>query len=236
MQVRRSHARGSGRSLVVAALALTAFAFSMGVPFGWDDGSRALAQTAVAAGDFQWQTLGARTYDTSCGGCHQRSGRGIAGGFPPLAGHAPEVFAQKGGAFLARLVLFGMTGPIEVEGTQYNGNMPAWADSLKDDEIAAVIDHVLTAWDNEAHLPKDFKPIVPADIAAARDENKTAEQVCRLRAQLSRLPRLQSRQWRVRRPAAQGPIVRAPLGSRQCGSAVWLHESQNAARPSRPAQ
>jgi mono/diheme cytochrome c family protein len=181
MQVRGSHARGSGRSPVVAALALTAFAFSMGVPFGWDDGSRALAQTAVAAGDFQWQTLGARTYDTSCGGCHQRSGRGIAGGFPPLAGHAPEVFAQKGGGFLARLVLFGMTGPIEVEGTQYNGNMPSWANSLKDDEIAAVIDHVLTAWGNEAHLPKDFKPIVPADIAAARAENLTSEQVYALR-------------------------------------------------------
>src|SRR5258708_30770388 len=148
--------------------------------FGLEGTTRALAQTAAPAGDFQWQALGARTYDTYCSGCHQRSGRGIAGGFPPLAGHAPEVLAQKGNAYLARVVLFGLTGPIEVEGTKYNGVMPSWS-SLKDDEIAAVIDHVLTTWDNDKLLPKDFKPIVPSDIAAARAENLTSAQVYAMR-------------------------------------------------------
>ena len=52
--------------------------------------------------------------------------------------------------------------------------MPSWS-SLDDDEIAAVIDHVLTDWDNDKHLPKDFKPIVPAEVAAARAENLDAE-------------------------------------------------------------
>src|ERR1700688_4624049 len=111
-----SHARGLGLRLILAALALTAFALSIGGPLAGT--SRALAQTAAPGSDFQWQALGARTYDTYCSGCHQRSGRGIAGGFPPLAGHAPELLAQKGSAFMARLVLFGMTGSIEVEGTQ----------------------------------------------------------------------------------------------------------------------
>jgi mono/diheme cytochrome c family protein len=170
MRVCLSYAFG----LLLAALALSA------VPLG-GGGSRALAQTAVPAGDFQWQTLGARTYDGNCAGCHQRSGHGIAGGFPPLAGHAPEVLAKGGRAFMVRLVLFGMTGAIAVDGTPYNGNMPAWGDSLKDDEIAAVIDYALTAWDNDKRLPKDFKPIVPADIAAARAENLTPEQVYAMR-------------------------------------------------------
>jgi mono/diheme cytochrome c family protein len=160
----------------VAALVVSAAA-----PFGLGT-SRALAQTAAPAGDFQWRALGERTYDTNCSGCHQRSGRGIAGGFPPLAGHAPQVLAQKGRAYLARLVLFGLNGAIEVEGTRYNGMMPAWP-SLKDDEAAAVIDHVLTAWDNDQHLPKDFKPIVPSEIAAARAENLTSEQVYAMREQ-----------------------------------------------------
>ncbi len=173
-----SHARGPGLKVVLTAFAVGTFALSMA-----EGASRALAQTAAPAGDFQWQALGARTYDNNCSGCHQRSGRGIAGGFPPLAGHAAAVLAEKGNGFLVRLVLFGMTGAIEVEGTRYDGNMPSWGDSLKDDEIAAVIDHVLRAWDNEGHLPKDFKPIVPSDIAAARAESLTPEQVYAMRQQ-----------------------------------------------------
>jgi mono/diheme cytochrome c family protein len=193
--------------------------------------SRALAQTAAPAGDFQWQALGARTYDANCSGCHQRSGRGIAGGFPPLAGHAPQLLAQKGSAYMARVVLFGLTGAIEVEGTPYNGAMPSWS-SLGDAELAAVIDHVLTTWGNDQHLPKDFKPIVPAEIAAGAGRTRRGG----LSAQLSRLPRLEPRQRRVRRSAPQGRVVLPPLGHRQRGGAVRLHESQDAARSPRPAQ
>jgi mono/diheme cytochrome c family protein len=159
-------------------LALAALALSAGAPLtgSW----RALAQAATPSGDFQRQALGAKTYDTNCSGCHQRSGRGIAGGFPPLAGHAPEVLAQKGSAYLVRVVLFGLTGAITVEGTPYNGAMPSWS-QLRDDEIAAVIDHVLATWGNDKLLPKDFKPIAPAEIAAARAENLTQEQVYAMR-------------------------------------------------------
>jgi mono/diheme cytochrome c family protein len=134
---------------------LAALAWWAGLPLGLEGASRALAQSAAPAGDFQWQALGARTYDTYCSGCHQRSGRGIAGGFPPLAGHAPQLLAQRGNAYMIRLVLFGLSGAIEVEGTPYSGVMPSWS-SLKDDEIAAAIDHVLTTWGNAAHLPKEF--------------------------------------------------------------------------------
>jgi mono/diheme cytochrome c family protein len=166
----------------VLGLALAALALSAGAPLGLQGASRVLAQTAAPAGDFKWQAMGARTYDTNCSGCHQRSGRGIAGGFPPLAGHAPQLLAQKGGAFMVRLVLFGMTGAIEVDGTQYNGAMPSWS-SLRDDEIAAAIDQVVTAWGNDALLPKDFKPILPSDVAAARTESLTPDQVYAMREQ-----------------------------------------------------
>jgi mono/diheme cytochrome c family protein len=173
MRVCRFHAFG---------LALVALAVSAGGPAGLQGASRALAQIAAPAGDFKWQALGARTYDTNCSGCHQRSGRGIAGGFPPLAGHLPQLYEQKGSAFMVRLVLFGMTGAIEVEGMPYNGVMPSWS-ALRDDEIAAVIDQVLTAWGNDQNLPKDFKPILPSDVAAARAENLTQEQVYAMREQ-----------------------------------------------------
>lgn len=173
MRVCWSHALG----MVIAVLALSAVA-----PLGSAGPPSALAQTATPTGDFQWQTLGERTYQANCSGCHQRSGRGISGGFPPLAGHAAQVYEQKGRAYITRLVLFGVTGAIEVEGTPYNGLMPSWS-SLRDDEIAAAIDYVLTAWDNDKKLPKDFKPILPAEIAAARAENLTSEQVYAMREQ-----------------------------------------------------
>jgi mono/diheme cytochrome c family protein len=160
-------------------LALAAFVAATGSRFVL---SSVEAQTAAPTGAFQWQALGERTYNANCSGCHQNSGRGIPSGFPPLAGHAPQVFAQKGRAYMVRLLLFGLRGSIEVEGTKYNGNMPSW-DQLKDDEVAAVIDHVLNAWDNDKLLPKDFKPLVPAEIAAARVDNLTAEQVYALREQ-----------------------------------------------------
>ena len=145
---------------------------------------RALAQTPPP-GDFKWQAQGEKTYDTLCSGCHQRSGRGLAGAFPPLVGHAPEVLARPDGrGYIARLVLFGLTGAIEVNGNMYDGVMPSWA-ALSDDEIAAVINHVLHAWGNDAKLPKDFTPVLPAEIAAARADGLTQEQVHALREHAS---------------------------------------------------
>jgi mono/diheme cytochrome c family protein len=155
--------------LIIAALAAAAICF----------GSARLR--AQSPGMFDWQVLGERIYNDNCSGCHQRSGRGIPGGFPPLAGHAPQVLQKGGRAYIVRLVLFGLAGRIEVDGTAYNGSMPSWSDSLRDDQVAAVINHVLTDWDNDRLLPKDFKPILPPEVAAARADNLTPDQVHALR-------------------------------------------------------
>jgi mono/diheme cytochrome c family protein len=162
-----------GLSWLLAALAMLVGAFWCG------PASRLRAQAQTA---FDWKVLGERIYGDNCSGCHQRSGKGIAGGFPPLAGHAAEVLQKGGRDYIVRLVLFGLTGTIEVDGTSYNGSMPSWSDALRDDQIAAVINHVLTDWDNDKLLPKDFKPILPSEVAAARADNLTPEQVHALRA------------------------------------------------------
>jgi mono/diheme cytochrome c family protein len=165
---------GFFRALRLATVALALAAGTLWLP----SASRVHAQAAV---EFNWRGLGQQIYNNNCSGCHQSSGKGIPGGFPPLAGHAPEVLIQKGQPYLVRLILFGLAGAIEVDGTSYNGNMPSWSDALRDDEIAAVINHVLTGWGNDALLPKDFKPVLPAEVAAARAENLTPEQVYGLR-------------------------------------------------------
>jgi mono/diheme cytochrome c family protein len=169
--------RMNGRVARAAGVAVLAVAATM-----LQASEHAARAQAGPAGEFKWQQLGQRTYDNNCAGCHQRSGNGIPGAFPPLVGHAPEIVAQPGGrAYLARLVLFGLSGSITVNGTTYNGTMPPWSPSLQDDQIAAVINHVLTDWDNDALLPKDFKPILPSEVAAARTEALTSAQIYAMR-------------------------------------------------------
>jgi mono/diheme cytochrome c family protein len=141
------------------------------------------AQSQTQA-EFKWQELGARVFDASCAVCHQQNGQGIAGAFPPLAGHVAETFAQRNGRdYLVRLVLFGLEGAIVVKGNTFDSAMPPWA-QLGDNEIAAALDHILTAWGNDKLLPRDFAPILPADVAAARVQRLTAAEVHALRQQI----------------------------------------------------
>jgi mono/diheme cytochrome c family protein len=149
--------------------------------------STSIAQ-AQAPADFKWPELGARVFGQSCGLCHQPTGLGVPGAFPPLAGHVAESFAQPNGrAYLVRVVLYGLSGTITVKGQTFASAMPPWA-QLKDDEIAAALDHALTAWGNDKFLPRDFAPIVPADVAAARAQRMTAAEVLALRQQIISAP------------------------------------------------
>src|SRR5580704_14097643 len=82
-----------------------------------------LARGAVAQdGSFQWQATGAATYYTVCATCHQTTGLGLPGTFPPLAGHAAAILARQGGrAYLEHVVLYGLEGEITVDGKTFNG-------------------------------------------------------------------------------------------------------------------
>ncbi len=171
---------GTGHALVArAAVALIAVAMLSATV-----SQQAQSQTPVQA-EFKWRDLGARVFDASCSVCHQQNGLGIAGAFPPLAGHVAESFAQRNGReYLVRLVLFGLEGVIIVNGNTFEGAMPPWA-QLGDSEIAAALDHVLTAWGNDKLLPRDFTPILPSDVAAARGQRLTAGEVHALRREIA---------------------------------------------------
>ena len=106
-------------------------------------GAAAGAVMAAAANPVQ---QGERIYLNNCQGCHQQSGRGVPGAFPPVVGSEwvtgrPET--------LVRILLLGLTGPVQVAGATYDGAMPAWKDVLKDEEIAAVATYIRTAWGNK---------------------------------------------------------------------------------------
>jgi len=90
---------------------------------------------------------GASVFANRCAACHQATGLGLPGAFPPLAG-SEYVLGEE--ARVVRIVLHGLTGPVTVKGQTFNGAMPAWADQLSDAEIAAVLTYVRSSWGNGA--------------------------------------------------------------------------------------
>ena len=129
-------------------------------------------------------SLGTSTYATNCAACHQPTGKGLPGVFPPLAGHAAKLAAQVSGrGYLMRVLLFGMEGPITVDGQTYSGVMPAWG-ALDNAALAAVLNHITTAWNSTTVLPAGFQPYQAQEVAAARAEALTAAQVHAMRVTL----------------------------------------------------
>lgn len=93
---------------------------------------------------------GREVYLANCAACHQGTGTGVPGSFPPLldnpniqdAGHVRTVIQQ------------GLSGPIDVNGVTYDGQMPAQA-QLSDAEIDAVIAYIQAG----VFIPADTAPV-----------------------------------------------------------------------------
>lgn len=90
---------------------------------------------------------GKAIYDAKCAACHQPSGQGMPGTFPPLAGNKDVTGDAKS---VIAAVAKGKSGALTVAGTAYNSSMPAWRGQLSDAEIAAVVTYVRSAWGNKA--------------------------------------------------------------------------------------
>lgn len=105
--------------------------------------------------------LGRRTFVSNCQSCHQATGLGQAGVYPPLAGSEYVVGSKKR---VIAIVLKGLQGPFKVHGVTYNNVMQAWEAVLDDKKIAATLTFVRNEWGNKAD------PITPEEVAAVRAE------------------------------------------------------------------
>ena len=103
---------------------------------------------------------GEALYLSNCAACHQPTGAGLAGAFPPLAdadylkGSRKDVLATA---------LFGRSGPITVNGQEYDGVMPSMG-YLSDQNLADVLTYVLASWGNSGAA------VSVAEVAALRIE------------------------------------------------------------------
>lgn len=89
---------------------------------------------------------GKKLYEANCQVCHQATGLGLPGVFPPLA-KSDYLMADKKRAI--KTILHGMTGEIIVNGKKYTSAMPPQP-LLSDKEVADILNYVMNAWGNKA--------------------------------------------------------------------------------------
>ena len=104
---------------------------------------------------------GEKVFQLTCMACHQVNGQGLPPSFPPLA---ESKWLAQNPQFLARIVLYGLQGPITVKGTEFNFIMAPLGAALSDEQIAHALTYVRQEWGNSASA------VDPAVVTTARAE------------------------------------------------------------------
>ena len=121
---------------------------------------------------------GGQLYTLYCSACHAVDGKGATGGtFPPLA-ESPWVAGDADR--IVKIVLKGLTGPVDVLGKTYNLEMPPQGAALPDDQIAAILTFVRSSWGNKAApVTTDFVKTTRASVED-RKTPWTAQEILKL--------------------------------------------------------
>ena len=95
---------------------------------------------------------GKKSFLQTCAACHQASGTGVAGVYPPLAG---SEWVNGSEERVVRILLHGLTGPVEVEGKTFNGAMPAFGKvtgggyNWNEEKVSQVLTYIRQEWGNK---------------------------------------------------------------------------------------
>jgi len=102
---------------------------------------------AAASGDAAPEALdGGALYATHCQSCHQPSGEGLAGAFPPLKGS--KIVLDDNSEIMVSIIMNGYSGRAN-EGYGPMPNVGTMA-NLTAEEIVAIMNHEKTSWGNKA--------------------------------------------------------------------------------------
>ncbi|MDN3665871.1 c-type cytochrome [Algibacter miyuki] len=86
---------------------------------------------------------GSEIYTDFCMSCHLPDGKGVENVYPPLA---QSDFLIKERVESIKIIKFGKTGSMVVNGKTYNGSMAPLG--LSDDEVADVMNYISNTWGN----------------------------------------------------------------------------------------
>ncbi len=145
------------------------------VAFTWPGDELAMGIKPLSPEQLQSMELGKDFYP-QCAACHGDLGQGIEGLAPPLAG-ADWVTGPP--EWLGRIILQGISGPLEVNGVTWQGVMPPHGhmDALDDAVLAGLMTYLRRSWGNTAdpvstETAKDIRT-----MSAQRDAPWTAEEL-----------------------------------------------------------
>lgn len=115
------------------------------------------------AGPYKYDaTQGASLYSANCAACHQATGMGLPGAFPPLKDD--PVVLNPDPEEQIKTILRGAHGR-NIGGRTYPTPMPPFASVLNDTQIADIINHERTSWGNHG------KPVTANDVKAVRSHS-----------------------------------------------------------------
>ncbi|SEG03460.1 c-type cytochrome [Flavobacterium urumqiense] len=126
--------------LAIAIIALVLQGFST---LSKDKNDGYITKKEAKKGVYSSADKGKSVYNQTCVACHQATGSGIPGAFPPLA---KSDYLNKDVNRAIKGVVKGLSGAITVNGKKFNGNMPAQA--LSDAQIADALTYVYSNWGN----------------------------------------------------------------------------------------
>ncbi len=127
-----------------------------------------------------WMKDGKKVYN-NCIACHQASGLGIPGQFPPLVG---SEWVDGGTTRLGAILLHGINGPFKVAGQSYNQLMPAW-NNLSDEKVAQVVTYIRREFGS---LPEGDDGVVTIEMIKAAREQFSGQAAPYTEAELLAIP------------------------------------------------
>ena len=117
------------------------------------------------AGPYKYDaTQGASLYLANCAACHQATGTGLPGAFPPLKDN--PVVLDPNPTKQIETILHGLQGQ-NVMGTVYPSPMPPFESLLNNTQIANIINHERSSWGNHG------KRVTANDVKAVRSRRST---------------------------------------------------------------
>ena len=124
-------------------------------------GARALTEEEESS-----RKRGESLYAASCAGCHGMTGTGQSGLAPSLVGSS---WIRDTDDWIVRIALHGLTGPLSIDGEEWNLTMPGHGRDPRFDDagLASVVTYLRRAW---GHGEDPVDEQVVADIRAAESE------------------------------------------------------------------
>jgi mono/diheme cytochrome c family protein/glucose/arabinose dehydrogenase len=117
----------------------------------------------LTAAEQQLFETGKQVYTTLCAACHQPNGQGMDGLAPSLI-DSDWVLGRED--MLPRIVIHGLTGPINVNGQTWSLEMPPLGAALSDEQVAGVTTYIRREWEHTA------SPVSVEQVKRLRSDHK----------------------------------------------------------------